>query len=241
MLGAIVGDVIGSVFEFDNRRTRDFSLFEPRRFFTDDTVMTVACADAILAGTDFGESYMAYGRAYPDAGFGGMFARWLRRGVNRPYWSYGNGSAMRAGPCGWAATSLQEARELGERSAAATHDHPEGMKGARAVAAAVFLARTGAARAEIMGAMTEEGYRVDLDLDDLRRTYDFDESCQGTLPQALSVVFASDGFEDAIRTPCRSEGTPTRSRASSGRSPSRSLAACRRRSANRLARCWTSV
>lgn len=199
MLGAIAGDVIGSVFEFANHRSREFDLFNPPRYFTDDTVLTVACADAILTGTDFGEAYLDYAAAFPGRGYGGRFSHWVRKGENRPYNSFGNGSAMRASPCGWAAGSLAEALALGERSALATHDHAEGIKGAKAVAGAVFLARTGADAGAIRAFAESLGYDTRHDLDQLRREYEFNETCQGTVPQSFAVVLASTGFEDAIR------------------------------------------
>lgn len=199
MLGAIAGDVIGSVFEWDNHRSREFELFDPPREFTDDSVLTVACAEAILMGTDFGEAYLRYARAYPGRCYGGRFSQWVRAGVNRPYGSFGNGSAMRASPCGWAARTIEEALELAQRSARATHNHPEGIKGACAVAGAVFLARGGADATELRRFADELGYQTRLDLEELRATYEFDETCQGTVPQALAVVLHSCGFEDAIR------------------------------------------
>lgn len=200
MLGSIVGDVVGSVYEWKNHRSKSFDLFSPRSFFTDDTVMTVACAAAILSQREFGAEYMRYGRAYPGRGYGGRFQEWLDAGALGPYGSFGNGSAMRAAPCGWAATTLEEAMVLGARSAEATHDHPEGIKGAQAVAAAVFLGRTGADKSQIRDEVSRLGYDLSFTIDAIRPLYRFNETCQGTVPQAVVAFLESADFEDAIRT-----------------------------------------
>lgn len=200
MIGAVVGDVVGSIYEWNNHRSKVFDLFDPPRSFTDDTVLTVACADAILTGDEFGELFMAYGLRYGGRGYGGRFNQWLARGDMKPYNSFGNGSAMRASPCGWAAQSEREALELGARSAAPTHNHPEGVKGAQAVALAVFMGRSGADRAQIRRHIEGLGYDLGFTIDGIRPSYRFDETCQGTVPQAVVAFLESSDFEDAIRT-----------------------------------------
>lgn len=200
MLGSIVGDVVGSIYEWNNLRAKDFELLSAACFFTDDTVLTAACADAILSGTDFGAAYMRYGRGYPGRGYGGRFARWLDRGELGAYGSFGNGSAMRAAPCGWAGTTREEALRLAEASAAATHDHPEGIKGAQAVALAVFMGRKGSSKKEIREAVSGLGYDLGFTIDAIRPFYRFNETCQGTVPQAVVAFLESSDFEDAIRT-----------------------------------------
>lgn len=200
MLGSIVGDVVGSIYEWNNLRDKRFELFSTACFFTDDSVLTAACADAILNGTDFGAAYMRYGRGYPRRGYGGRFARWLDRGELGAYGSFGNGSAMRAAPCGWAGATREETLLLAESSAAATHDHPEGIKGAQAVALAVFMGRSGASKKEIREAVCGLGYDLGFTIDAIRPFYKFNETCQGTVPQAVVAFLESSDFEDAIRT-----------------------------------------
>jgi ADP-ribosylglycohydrolase len=144
MLGAIIGDIVGSVYEWNNVKTKEFPLFGDGCFFTDDTVMTIAVADALMNGgepDDFIDSMKKFGRMYPNSGYGEKFGLWLYLDDREPYNSFGNGSAMRVSPCGWFAESLDEAETLAERSAGVTHNHPEGIKGARATAAAIYLAR----------------------------------------------------------------------------------------------------
>ena len=152
MLGAIIGDIVGSVYEWNNIKTKIFPLFCEEGFFTDDTVMTIAVADALLKGGsagDFIDSMKGIGRHYPNSGYGNRFHGWMFSDDREPYNSFGNGSAMRASPCAWFANSLEEAEELAERSAVITHNHPEGIKGAQATAAAIYLARTGSTQSEI--------------------------------------------------------------------------------------------
>ena len=203
MLGAIIGDIVGSVYEWNNIKTKDFPLFSERCFFTDDTVMTVAVADALLNGGTsdaFIDAMKKFGRLYPNSGYGGRFAGWLSSDNREPYNSWGNGSAMRVAPCAWFADSLDEAESLAELSAAVTHDHPEGIKGARATAAAIYLARTGVTKAGIKDYIeTKYGYDLSRTLDVIRPRYRFNESCQGTVPEAIIAFLESDGFEDAIR------------------------------------------
>jgi len=203
MLGAIIGDIVGSVYEWNNIKTKDFLFFSKRGFFTDDTVMTVAVADALLKGgapDDFIDSMKKIGRMYPNSGYGGRFGGWLFSDDRNPYNSWGNGSAMRAAPCAWFAESLEEAEQLAERSAVVTHNHPEGIKGAQATAAAIFLARTGNSKDEIKHYIENKyGYNLSHTLDEIRPGFQFDESCQGTVPEAIIAFLESTSFEDAIR------------------------------------------
>lgn len=203
MLGAIIGDIVGSVYEWNNIKTKDFPLFCERGFFTDDTVMTIAVAEALMNGgaeDNFIDSMKKFGRLYPDAGYGARFGNWLFSDSRAPYNSWGNGSAMRASPCGWFAETLEAAETLAGRSAAVTHNHPEGIKGAQAAAAAVFLARSGASKAEIKEYI-ESNYRYDLSrtIDEIRPGYRFNESCRETVPEAVIAFLESTDFEDAIR------------------------------------------
>jgi len=205
MLGTIIGDIIGSVYEWDNIKTKDFPLFSEKCFFTDDTVMTVAVADALLNGgaaDNFIDSMKRIGRFYPDSGYGGHFSNWVQSDEREPYNSYGNGSAMRVSPCGWYAESLNEAETLAEVSAAVTHNHPEGIKGAKAVAAAIYLARTfpGSGKTEIKEYIESTyGYNLNRTLGEIRPVYKFNETCQETVPEAIIAYLESNSFEDAIR------------------------------------------
>ena len=207
MLGAIIGDVVGSRFEFNNYRHKDFSLFTNYCTPTDDSVMTLAVAEAILnCKGDYSKlaaqavaCMQKWGREYPGAGYGGNFRHWLVNPKPQPYNSFGNGSAMRVSPCGWAAQSLEEAIRLADLVTAVTHNHPEGMKGAEATAAAIYLARTGSDQQEIRQYLEKNYYRWDFTLDAIRDTYEFDESCQGSVPQALEAFFEAKSFEDTIR------------------------------------------
>ncbi|AQT70309.1 ADP-ribosyl-[dinitrogen reductase] hydrolase [Anaerohalosphaera lusitana] len=200
MIGAIVGDIVGSVFEWRGTKREDFELFGAGCRFTDDTVLTVATAWAILRGEDYGVAYKRFGRKWPGAGYGGNFAKWLRSDSMGAYGSWGNGSAMRVSPVAWAFESVEEVLKEAERSAAVTHDHPEGIKGAQAVAMAVYLARRGFSKAEIVaevGARFE--YDLDRRLDEIRPGYGFDSSCAGSVPEAMIAFGESEGFEDAVR------------------------------------------
>ncbi len=209
MLGAIIGDIVGSVYEFDNIKTKEFDLFKDSCFFTDDTVMTCAVALALAEYMESGKNTDVHaaliremrrlGRLYPDAGYGGRFAVWLLNGHSRPYNSFGNGSAMRVSPAAWLAGSLEEAEELARLSAEVTHDHPEGIKGAQATAAAIFLARQQLPLPDIRAYLQQKYYNLDFTLDEIRDSYRFDETCQRTVPQAIVAFLESTGFEDAIR------------------------------------------
>ena len=200
MLGVIAGDVIGSRFEWAPIKTVDFPLFHPLCSFTDDTVLTVATASAILRGAPFDETYLDFGRRYPRAGYGGNFHKWLAAIEPRPYNSYGNGSAMRVAPVGWACTDQASVLREAERSAAVTHNHPEGVKGAQATALAVVMARHAASKDEIRDAIASRfGYDLNRTTDQIRPTYHFDVTCQGTVPEALIAFFESTDYESAVR------------------------------------------
>lgn len=200
MIGAIAGDIIGSVYEYRPIKTKDFPLFHPQCKFTDDTVLTVAIADAILSDRPYLEAVRELGRRYPGAGYGGSFIQWLDSDEPRPYNSWGNGSAMRVSPVGFAFSSEDQIFRHATMTAEISHNHPEGIKGAQATALAVLLARTGIGKERIRSRIAEEfGYNMDRTVDDIRPTYFFDVSCQGTVPEAIIAFLDSDSFEDAIR------------------------------------------
>ena len=200
MLGAIAGDIVGSVYEADPIKTKEFPLFDPHCRFTDDTVLTVALADAILIDRDYATVMKSYFHRYPNAGYGALFYRWAMSTSNQPYNSYGNGAAMRISPVGWAFDRLEEVLEKARRFTEITHNHPEGIKGAQATAAAVFLARTGRSKEEIRSYIeTTFHYDLSRSLDETRPGYIFDGSCQGTVPQAIRAFIESHDFEDAVR------------------------------------------
>jgi len=200
MLGAIAGDIIGSIYEGYPIKTKEFPLFESRCCFTDDTVLTVAVADAIIHGTSYSDRLREYYWKYPDAGYGGFFHKWARSNEPKPYGSYGNGSAMRVSPIGFAFGDLDVVLAEAKRSAEITHDHPEGIKGAQAVAAAVFLARTSVSKIDLQKFVEASfGYDLTGRLDLIRPTYTFDVSCQATVPAAILCFLESTDFEDAVR------------------------------------------
>ncbi len=229
MLGAIAGDIVGSVYEWHNIKTKDFPLFRDDCFFTDDTVMTCAVAEAVMNGgqkRDFINAMKKYGRMYPNAGYGGKFGTWLMSDGNEPYNSFGNGSAMRVSPCAWvmncgftARTGMwpSNGRALAKLSAEVTHNHPEGVKGAMAVADAIFMCRYyfGGYYGDFQTPLDDDpaeckrlikkhieneyGYDLSKTLDEIRPTYQFNETCQETVPQAIIAFLESSGFEDAIR------------------------------------------
>lgn len=200
MLGAIAGDVIGSVREFKGPCPEDFEWFEPRCRATDDSVLTVAVAETVLDGGDFAESLRRWGRRYPGAGYGMRFMGWLLQDDAGPYQSYGNGSAMRVSPIGWAFDTLEQVILEARRSAAPTHDHPEGLKGAESVAAAIFVARSGGSRDDVRELFESRfGYDCSTPLETLRARHTFDETCQHTVPVAATVALVSVSVEDAIR------------------------------------------
>lgn len=200
MIGAIAGDIIGSVYEHNPVKTKDFPLFGPASGFTDDTVLTIAVAHAILTGSSYETSVRSLSRKYPDAGYGGSFIRWLFADSPAPYNSWGNGSAMRVSPVGFAFSSKEDVLEQAGLSAEITHNHPEGIKGARAAALAVFLAKSGEGKETIRQAVKNRfGYNMDRTVDEIRRSYSFDISCQGTVPEAIISFLDSESFEDAVR------------------------------------------
>lgn len=206
MLGAIVGDIIGSAYEFNNTKRKEFHLFTPRSKFTDDTVMTLAvarwlCDDKEHRKETLVQRMQELGRRYPTAGYAGSFMRWLYNPEPQPYNSYGNGSAMRVSPVAFYAHSLQEALGLAKISAEVTHNHSEGIKGAQAIASSIYLARHGATKEEIKS-YVEEQFHYDLSqqLDDIRPTYSYDMSCQHTVPQALLAFLEGANFEEVIRS-----------------------------------------
>ncbi len=200
MIGAIAGDMIGSIYEGFNIRATEFPLFTYRNRFTDDTVLTVALAESILSGLDYTSTIQDYFHLYPDAGYGSAFYLWALSGTRQPYNSWGNGSAMRVSPVGFAYDTLEEVLERAQASAEVTHNHPEGIKGAQAVAAAIFLARTGAEKPEIRQYIEATfGYDLSETIDSLRTYYTFDVSCQGSVPQALIAFLESESYEDAVR------------------------------------------
>jgi ADP-ribosylglycohydrolase len=200
MLGAIAGDVIGSVFEWNNVKTKNFPLFSKDTCFTDDTVLTVALAEAILTGTDYDRVMREYYYRYPQAGYGGSFHDWALSDAPAPYSSWGNGAAMRISPAAYAYDTLDEVLLRSEHFTALTHNHPEGVKGGQATAAAIFIARKGGSKTDICHFIEDSfGYDLSRTVDEIRSTYDFDESCQGTVPEALTCLLAASDFEDAIR------------------------------------------
>ena len=200
MLGAIAGDVIGSVHERTRTKTKDFPLFVPGGRFTDDTVLTVAVADGLLHGRGYVDAFHDYFHAYPDAGYGGTFWQWATARRRTAYQSWGNGSAMRVSPVAYAGATLDEVLAEAKRSAEVTHDHAEGVRGAQATAAAIFLARTGGTKGQIRRYTEDQfGYYLDETLNEIRPTYPFDASCQRSVPQSILAFLESDGYEDAVR------------------------------------------
>lgn len=203
MIGAVIGDIVGSVYEWNNIKTKDFPLFSPGCFFTDDTVMTLAVAEGLMkggSGEAFIQAMKKYGRMYPDAGYGGRFRSWLFSEDINPYNSWGNGAAMRVSPVAWVFETLTEVEEYARVSAAVTHNHPEGIKGAQATAAAIFLARRGKSKEEIKAYIEDKyGYDLSRGLEEIRPGYRFNESCQGTVPEAITAFLEGVDFEDAIR------------------------------------------
>jgi ADP-ribosylglycohydrolase len=200
MLGAIAGDVIGSVHEHRATKSTDFELFVDGSRFTDDTVLTVAIAECLLHGRAYVDAFHQYFWDYPNAGYGLRFFQWASARSREPYNSYGNGSAMRVSAVGHAFDSLDDVLREAARSAAVTHDHPEGVKGAQATAAAVFMARRGDTKIAMKAALQKMfGYDLTQRIDDIRPAYEFDVSCQGTVPQAIVCFLESTHYEDAVR------------------------------------------
>jgi ADP-ribosylglycohydrolase len=200
MLGAIAGDVIGSVYEWSPTKSIDFPLFQEASRFTDDSVMTIAVAHAILNKVPYDVSMKHFGRKYPNAGYGSNFYEWLFQQETMPYNSWGNGSAMRVSPVGFAFDSIEDVLREATRTAEVSHNHPEGIKGAQATALCVFLARSGESKESIRQEIRMRcDYNLDRSLDDIRPSYSFDVSCQGTVPEAVIAFLESNDFEDAVR------------------------------------------
>ena len=207
MLGAIIGDIVGSRFERNSHKSKDFELFTDQCRFTDDTAMTVAIAKALLECngdyTDLSNHAIRcmqeIGQKYPDAGYGRIFYQWLYKKVPGPYWSYGNGSAMRVSPVAYVAKTEKECIALANAVTRVSHDHPEGMKGAEATALATWGAFRGASKQMIRKVIENRYYILDFTIDEIRSKYRFDSSCQGSVPQAIEAFLESENFEDAIR------------------------------------------
>lgn len=207
MIGAIIGDIVGSRFEWDNYRAKDFELFTDDCFATDDSIMTLAIGKALMSSkpdwSDLGEQAVRcmqeVGRPYPRCGYGGRFWNWMYSNNPQPYHSFGNGAAMRVSACGFVAKSLEEAKALSKAVTEVTHNHPEGIKGAEATVVAIYMARSGSELEQIREVINREYYPMDFTLDEIRDTYRFNETCQNTVPQALMAFFESTSFEDAIR------------------------------------------
>lgn len=212
MIGAILGDIIGSPYEFDRgNKSKEFPLFSKRSVFTDDTVMTVAVCKAFLDSQpnaedeqilkELADSMRKFGRLFPDAGYGGMFRRWLNDPRCQAYNSFGNGSAMRVSSAAWLFGDIDAVRHAAKLSAIVTHNHPEGIKGAEATASAIFLARTGHGKAEIKDYIEGEfDYALDRTCDEIRPYYHHVETCMETVPEAITAFLEGDSFEDVIRT-----------------------------------------
>ena len=207
MIGAIIGDIVGSRFEWNNHRSKDFELFTPKCFATDDSIMTLAIGKALMESkADWSDlsaqavhCMQEVGRPYPYCGYGGRFHGWMYSDDPQPYNSFGNGAAMRVSACGFVAKNLEEAKLLSRKVTEVTHNHPEGIKGAEATVVAIYMARTGSSMQEIREVIDHEYYPMNFTLNEIRDTYRFDVSCQGTVPQALMAFFESVSYEDAIR------------------------------------------
>ncbi|PZV13089.1 MAG: hypothetical protein DCF20_16250 [Pseudanabaena sp.] len=200
MLGAIVGDIVGSIYEFNNHRSKDFPLFGEDCKFTDDTVLTIAVADCLMNNGNYTEYIKNYARKYTGRGYGGRFRQWISSERMEPYNSWGNGSAMRVSAVGFAYNDLEAVMNEAKRSAEVTHNHSEGIKGAQATAVAIFMARKGQSKEQIKAAIAQSfGYDLNRTVDEIRPTYIFNESCQETVPEAIIAFLESNDFEDAIR------------------------------------------
>ena len=200
MLGAMIGDIVGSVYEWHNIKTTEFELFKEDCFFTDDTVLTAATAKSLISEVNYTEVYQDFSQRYPRRGYGGNFSAWIYAEFPKPYNSWGNGSAMRVSPVGFAFDTVDKVLEEAKQSAIVTHNHPEGIKGAQSTALAVLMARQGASQADIRAEITRRfDYDLDRTLDEIRPDYTFDVSCQGSVPEAILAFLESESFEDAIR------------------------------------------
>lgn len=200
MIGAIIGDIIGSEYEWKNIKSTDFSLYSHKSRYTDDTVLSIAIADALLNNTNYGIAIKKWGNKYPNAGYGGNFRKWLKSDISKPYNSWGNGSAMRVSPIGFYFETIEETLKAAKETADVTHNHPEGVKGAQATASAIYLARNGSSKIEIKQYI-ENNFNYDLSrrIKDIRPTYSFDVSCQGSVPESIIAFLESDNFESAIK------------------------------------------
>jgi ADP-ribosylglycohydrolase len=200
MIGAIAGDIIGSRFEVIPTKSFDFDLFSELNTYTDDTVLTVAIADAILSGISYESKLKEYGRNYPDAGYGGSFVRWIMGDIQGPYNSYGNGAAMRVSPVGFACSNREEVMREARRTAMVSHDHPDGIRGAQATALAVFLAKQNFSKTDIKSEV-EHTFQYDLSrsLNQIRPDYQFEISCQKSVPESIIAFLESVDYEDAVR------------------------------------------
>ncbi len=209
MLGAFTGDIVGSIYERENKKSKDFDLFTPNNRFTDDSVMTCAVGKAcieykknkdIKAFKENCIKYMQYyGRRHINAGYGGTFIKWLVIDNPPPYNSFGNGSAMRVSPCGWVAESLEESEKLAEVSASVSHNHPYGIQGAQAIAASIWMLKNGYSKENVKEYIEEKYYPLDFTIDGIRKDYQFDVTCQGSVPQAIEAFLEGNNFEDCIR------------------------------------------
>lgn len=200
MFGAIVGDIAGSTYERSNFKSESCQIFAEGSRFTDDTVLTLATADHFLFKNSYDEVYRQFGKNYPNAGYGASFRKWMLSENSGPYNSWGNGSAMRVSPIAWAINDLSHLLEEAKCSAKVTHNHPNGIKGAQAVAAATFLARTGESKETIRNFISEQfSYDLNRTVDSIRPRYIFDVSCEGSVPEAIIAFLDSSNFEDAIR------------------------------------------
>ncbi len=209
MNGSIIGDIVGSVYEFHTIKQKNFKFFKDKCFFTDDTVMTCAVAKASIDYTDNRSiplfklnvinNMVELGRKYPKAGYGTSFYKWLMSDIHEPYNSFGNGSAMRTSSVAYIANSLEEAEELAKAQAEVTHNHPEGIKGAQAIAAAIYLARTHEDKETIREYIENKYYNLDFNIKDIYRKYQYDITCQGSVPYAIKAFLEGEDFEDSIR------------------------------------------
>jgi ADP-ribosylglycohydrolase len=200
MLGAMIGDIVGSVYEWHNIKTTDFPLFKQNCFFTDDTVLTAATAKVLMTDGDYTKTYQDFSRRYRGRGYGGNFSKWIYADRPQAYNSWGNGSAMRVSPVGFAFDTVDEVLAEAKRSAEVTHNHPEGIKGAQSTALAILMARQGATHEDIRDEISRRfGYDLHRTLDEIRPDYTFDVSCQGSVPEAIIAFLESKDYEDAIR------------------------------------------
>lgn len=200
MLGAIIGDIAGSVYEFYPVNSTDFPLFTPQSKFTDDTVLTIAVADAFIHNKDMSKTIQEYAKKYDGRGYGGRFFSWIYSENPEPYGSYGNGSAMRVSSVGWLGNSIDEVLELAFKSAEVTHNHVEGIKGAQAVALAIFLARKGFSKEAIKDDISKRfSYDLSRTIPEIEKDYYFNETCQKSVPEAITAFLYSNDYESAIR------------------------------------------